>query len=240
MLIACWSPKGGSGTTVIACALAAALSRSSPSSRPGQGARSEPVGCLLADVAGDAAPVLGVAEPAGPGVAEWLAAGPDVGPSALRRLETEAGPGLGLLAWKPPAIDFRPAPGRAEALVDALSADARPVVADCGRGTSGAGLALAAGAGTSLLVLRPCYLALRRALAAPVRPSGVVLVSESGRALGRRDVEDVLGVPVRAEVAIDEAVARAVDAGLLARRVPRGLERALRPLMGVQAGQDAA
>ena len=103
---------------------------------------------------------------------------------------------------------------------------------------------MAAGAQTSLLVLRPCYLGLRRALAAPVRPSGVVLITDGARALGRRDVEDVLGVPVRAEIAIEEAVARAVDAGLLARRVPRPLERALRPIVGAcgraGAGQDAA
>jgi hypothetical protein len=230
MLIACWSPKGGSGTTVVSCALAALLARESG---PAGGA-------LLADLSGDAAAVLGVADSPGPGLAEWLAAGPDVGAGALARLETEVGAGLRLLAWKPPGPDFRPAPGRAEALVEALSADARPVVADCGPAASGAGLALAAGAAASLLVLRPCYLALRRALAAPVRPSGVVLVTESGRSLGRRDVEDVLGVPVRAEVAVEEAVARAVDAGLLARRVPRALERALRAVAGPHAGRDAA
>ena len=114
------------------------------------------------------------------------------------------------------------------------------MVADCGSGAFGAGLALAAGAEVSLLVLRPCYLALRRALAAPVRPSGVVLVTEQGRSLGRRDVEDVLGVPVRAEVALDEVVARAVDAGLLGRRLPRSLERALRPIVLPRAGRDAA
>jgi hypothetical protein len=229
MLIACWSPKGGSGTTVIACGLAAVLSRSAP----GHGA-------LLADLAGDAAAVLGVADPAGPGVAEWLAAGPDVGAGALARLELEAARGLRLLAWKPPTADFRPAAGRAEALVEALSADSRAVVADCGTAVTGAGLAVAAGAEVSLLVLRPCYLALRRALAAPVRPSGIVLVTEPGRALGRRDVEEVLGVPVRAEVAVEAVVARAVDAGLLARRVPRPLERALRPVLGARAGRDAA
>ena len=230
MLIACWSPKGGSGTTVIACGLAAVLARSRP-----------PAGALLADLSGDVTAVLGAAEPTDPGLAEWLAAGPDVGSGALTRFEVDAGAGLRFLAWKRPAADVRPAPGRAEALLEALSADPRPVLADCGAAASGAGLALAAGAQESLLVLRPCYLALRRALAAPVRPSGVVLVTESGRALGRRDVEEVLGVPVRAEVPIEEAVARAVDAGMLARRVPRSLERALRPLSGPRrAGQDAA
>ncbi len=229
MLIACWSPKGGSGTTVVACGLAAVLARSG-----------SPRGALLADLSGDAASVLGVADPCGPGLAEWLTAGADVGASALARLEVEATPGLRLLAWRSPGPDFRPTAGRAEALLDALSADPRPVVADCGSAAAGAGLALAAGASVSLLVLRPCYLALRRALAAPVRPSGVVLVTEPRRALGRRDVEAVLGVPVRAEISLDDGVARAVDAGLLARRVPRLLERALRPMVGMPAGQDAA
>src|SRR5688500_14337711 len=122
MLIACWSPKGGSGTTVTACGLAAVLARSGSS------------GALLADLSGDAAAVLGVAEPIGPGLAEWLSAGPDVGAAALGRLEVEAAAGLRLLAWRPPSgPDVCPGSGRAEALLEALSADPRPVVADCGR-----------------------------------------------------------------------------------------------------------
>ena len=229
MLLACWSPKGGSGTTVIACGLAAVLARS--------GRRA---GALLVDLSGDASAVLGVPEPTGPGLAEWLAAGADVGAASLARLEVAAGAGLGLLAWKAGPSPAPPGPGRAETLLDALSTEPRAVVADCGSGAAGAGLVLAAGAQESLLVLRPCYLALRRALAAPVRPSGVVLVVEAGRSLGRRDVEEVLGVPVVAEVAVDDGVARAVDAGLLARRVPRSLERALRPVVAGRAGRDAA
>jgi hypothetical protein len=249
MLIACWSPKGGSGTTVVACGLAAVLARSSPfgpfrppSSGPPQLHPVPPShGVLIADLAGDVPAVLGMPEPAGPGLAEWLASGADVTASALARLERDALPGLRVLPWAPGADPGVPAgPGRAEALVAALSDDARPVVADCGTAAGGAGLALAAAAPVSLLVLRPCYLGLRRALAAPVRPSGVILLTEQGRSLGRRDVEDVLGVPVRAEVAIDGAVARAVDAGLLARRIPRPLERALRAAVGLAAGRDAA
>ncbi len=232
MVVACWSPKGGSGTTVVACGIAALLARAEP-----------PAGALLVDLAGDAAAVLGVADPSGPGLTEWLAAGADVGASALARLEVEAAPGLRLLAGHLAGAGARPGAGRAEALLEALSADPRPVVVDCGTGTGGPGLALAAGAQVSLLVLRPCYLGLRRALAAPLRPSGVVLVSEPGRSLGRRDVEEVLGVAVRAEVPVDDGIARAVDAGLLARRVPRPLERALRPIAGAgrgRAGRDAA
>ena len=224
MLIACWSPKGGSGTTVVTCALALTLAARRPAAEPG---------VVLADLAGDVPAVLGIAAPAGPGLSDWLAAGSDVPVDALGRLEVDAPSGLRLLPWAGPGPaggdpDRGGDPGRGEVLATLLAADSRAVVADCGHAGSGAGLALAAGANLSLLVLRPCYLALRRALDAPIRPSGVILVTEPGRAVTRHDVEDVLGVPVRAEVEHDAAVARAVDAGLLATRVPRGLQRALR------------
>jgi hypothetical protein len=65
-------------------------------------------------------------------------------------------------------------------------------------------------------------------MGAPLRPSGVVLVAETGRCLDVTDVEQVVGVPVVARVDVEPSVARAVDAGLLASRVPRGLARALR------------
>jgi hypothetical protein len=109
-----------------------------------------------------------------------------------------------------------------------LGADPRPVVADCGATPAGPRLALAAAASTSLLVLRPCYLALRRAQSFPLRPSGVVLVDEPGRSLTADDVETVLSVPVRAVVKVDDRIARAVDAGSFVDQIPRRLERALR------------
>jgi hypothetical protein len=55
----------------------------------------------------------------------------------------------------------------------------------------------------------------------------VVLVTEPGRSLGRTDVERAIGAPVVADVAVDPQVARAVDAGLLLHRLPRGLARDL-------------
>ena len=211
MLVACWSVKGGSGTTVVAAALAVVL------------ASADPKGSTLVDLGGDVPAALGVPEPAGPGVGDWLAAGPDVAAGALRRLEVDVAPGLGLV---PLGASPLPAAG-GEQLAAALRGD-RNVVVDCGPPGAATGMAVAAAAGLSLLVLRPCYLALRRALAVPIRPSGVVLVDEPGRALRRRDVEAVLGVPVRAEVAWDATVARHVDAGLLGGHLPRTLERALR------------
>ncbi len=74
-------------------------------------------------------------------------------------------------------------------------------------------------ADVAALVTRPCYLALRRVMASPVRPDLAVLVLEPGRALGEDYVAAVLGVHVTA-VSYDPAVARVVDAGLLASRFP--------------------
>jgi len=212
MLISCWSAKGGCGTTVTAAGLALSLATTN-----GHGA-------LLADLAGDLPAVLGLPEPDGPGLADWLAAGDDVPADALQRIEVPAGPALHLL----PRGTGLLAPERAEVLAALLASDTRAVVADCGVADGGPGLTLAAMASVSLLVLRPCYLALRRAASAPVRPSGVILIDEPGRSLGRHDVESVLSVPVVAELVLDPAIARAVDAGLLAARLPRSYARVLR------------
>lgn len=82
--------------------------------------------------------------------------------------------------------------------------------------------------GRQFLVTRgPCYLALRTAVAAGTKPDGVILLQEEGRALGKKDVEDVLGVPVVATIPVDVAVARCIDAGLLASRLPKSLAEGL-------------
>jgi len=223
MLVACWSPKGGSGTTVVTCGLAVLAARSSPT--------------LLVDLAGEVPAVLGLPEPDGPGSVAWLLADDDVPVGRLPSLEVPAGSGLTVLprgagtAGDPSSAGVaRPGPtaDRLLQFTDALRTDDRRVIADCGLLGSEEAVALAAAAPVGLLVLRPCYLALRRALLLPVRPTGVVLVRERERALARTDVEEVLGVPVQAQVDVDPAVARAVDAGLLGRRLPRTLERCLR------------
>lgn len=213
MLVACWSAKGGCGTTVVAVAIASLLARAAGEA-------------LVADLAGDVPAVLGLPEPDGLGIVDWLEAGDAVPPDALRRLEVAGPAGIRVLpagAWR----DLH-AGGRGDVLAALLGADERPVVADCGASPAGARLAVAAGASASLLVLRPCYLALRRAAAFPLRPSGVVLVDEPGRDLTASDIEAVLDVPVRAIVAVDATIARAVDSGSLGARLPRRLERSLR------------
>jgi hypothetical protein len=168
--------------------------------------------------------VLGISEPGGLGARDWLEAGPDVSDDALARLAIHAGGGLDVVP-RGRAVDCGGDDGDRLALA---LAGPRPTVVDCGSRLDDAALAVAAAAPLSLLVLRPCYLALRRAVAAPIRPSGVVLVGEPGRSLDASDVEDVLGVPVRVQIPYDPAIARAIDAGILISRLPRVLERALR------------
>jgi MinD-like ATPase involved in chromosome partitioning or flagellar assembly len=210
MLVACWSVKGGVGTTVVAASLALLLARRRP-------------GAVLADLAGDAPAVLGVPEPDTPGLAGWLAAGDAVPADGLARLEVEASPSLGLL----PRGSGPLVPDRAAVLASLLDRGLRPVVVDCGTAERVAA-AVVGGAQRSILVIRPCYLALRRAMASPLRPSEVVVVREPGRALSSQDIESAVGAPVRVEIEADPAVARAVDAGLMAGRLPRSLERGLR------------
>jgi hypothetical protein len=219
MLIACWSVKGGAGTTVVAAALALLSARQAPT--------------VLVDLAGDVPAALGHPEPASPGISGWLAAGPGVPADALGRIEIEVAPGLALLPRGAGALH----PGRAGLLAALLDRSSRPTVVDCGRIGSPADSAdpdgdtvattLISAARRSILVIRPCYMALRRVTEAPLRPSGVVVVQEPGRALTTADVQHVVRVPVLAEVVVDPAVARAVDAGVLASRLPRSLAKAL-------------
>lgn len=210
----CWSAKGGAGTTVVATALAVLLA-----TRP-------PGGALLVDLAGDVPAVVGLPDDgAAPGVSDWLRSGEFVPADGLARLERPAGAGVSVVPRGAGTLTD----DRAPALAALLVADHRPVVVDAGVvGGPGVAATVASSAATSLLVTRPCFLALRRAIAAPVRPSGVVLVVEEGRALAASDVEGALGVPVCAQVLVTPQVARAVDAGVLPVRLPRTLERDLR------------
>jgi hypothetical protein len=78
-----------------------------------------------------------------------------------------------------------------------------------------------------LLVVRNCYLTLRRAVTHPTPVDAAVAVLEPRRALTHTDITAVLaGIPV-IELSHDPNIARAIDAGLLSMRRPAALTRAL-------------
>jgi len=222
MVTLCWAVKGGSGTTVVAASLA--LSSRRPS--------------LLVDLDGELPAVLGLPEPDRPGVEEWLAS--DTTTDHLADLLIDIAPQTWLLPWRSAAAGLQPS-GRAAP--DPIGARPRwielglwlhdwseqwgcDVTIDAGTGAPPDEIAVRAD--RSLLITRPCYLALRRAVRCPSRPTGVVLVDEPGHGLTQRDVEHALGVPVEATVGLDPTISRAVDAGLLATRLPRVMTRDLR------------
>jgi Cellulose biosynthesis protein BcsQ len=202
----CWAAKGGSGTTVVVAALALTMER--------------PV--MVVDLAGDLPAVFGLPEPGTPGVHDWMRSDADA--AQLADLAVDVVPDIELLpSGTTPVARDHP---RWRELAGALTADQRAVVVDAGTGPPPAGLV--DDDARSLLVTRGCYLALRRAAVLDHRPSGVLLIGEPGHALGGIDVEIAVGAPLIATVRIDPAVARAVDSGLLATRLPRAISRELR------------
>lgn len=86
-------------------------------------------------------------------------------------------------------------------------------------------------ADATVLVVRSEYLALRRWVTAgsvvtTPAPAVALLLVVPGSALGRRDVEGVMGLPV-VDVEVSSSVARAVDAGLLPLRLAGAWRRAV-------------
>lgn len=179
-------------------------------------------GARVVDLAGDIPATLGMAEPVGPGVFDWLMSSNEVDPEALDNLLIPANSNLSVLPRGNSPVD---ATARFELLAQTLSGLQQPVVVDAGSGAARS--PFVAYAQTSYLVIRPCYLALRRAAALEQPPKGIILITEDGRALGRHDVEAVIGAPVIAEVPYESSIARAIDAGLLAGRLPTTLGQRL-------------
>ena len=214
MLVCFWSPKGGSGTSVIAAASALVLARETDA--------------RIIDLSGDQPAVLGLAHDPAPGLLDWMRAGPGAPTDALEHLALEVAPRLVLF----PAGDAHGLPADPEAgaaLAVALDGDPRPGVCDLGRLDDPAAQAFAEVAGLGIVVVRGCYLGLRRAVRHPAiaEAMGAILIDEHGRSLGAPDVEDVLGIPVLATIPARTAIARAVDAGVLPTRLPDSLGRPL-------------
>lgn len=215
-LLALWSPKGGSGTSVLAAACAIHAARTAGATR-------------LVDLCGDQPAILGLGADPETGVADWLRAGPTAPTDALDRLGVEVVPGLSLLPHGRAASVLEPAiAAEAGAALAVALRDGPLTVVDVGVPDTAAARALLEVTDASLLVMRECYVALRRAVRNPLTSQsfGIVVVQEPGRSLGASDLTQVLRRPIVARVPIRDAVARAVDAGTLPTRLPDPLTKA--------------
>ncbi|MBM3670667.1 MAG: hypothetical protein FJW86_00530 [Actinobacteria bacterium] len=222
MLLALWSPKGGSGTSVMVAACALVLARDA------NGAR-------IADVTGDQPAIFGLAADPDTGIVDWLATGPEAPVDALERLAVTVAPGVSLVPRGSTDRSLAPLPAAESgaALAVTLRDGPVPTIVDAGAASAPAARALVEVADASVVVLRGCYLALRRAVHSPLlsRAAGIVLMEEQGRSLGPSEVRDVVDRPVLARVPVRSPIARAVDAGVLAARLPDALSRAAARLL---------
>jgi MinD-like ATPase involved in chromosome partitioning or flagellar assembly len=199
MLTIFTSSKGGSGTTITACG-SALLSASHTGS------------ALLIDLCGDVPAALGMGEPSTPGVNEWLAENQTADGESLVLLGNATTQGLIVVHRGHQFVEGQP---RWIDLAHAIATMNIPVFIDAGN--TYLPEELRSIASQVILVTRPCYLSLRRATLAPT-PTSIIVLNEPGRALTARDVSQVMAAPVIAEIPVDPAISRAVDAGLLATR----------------------
>jgi Mrp family chromosome partitioning ATPase len=208
-VIVCWSLKGGSGTTVVSAALALTLAQRNTAT------------VRIVDLAGDIPSALGIAEPSGEGVTNWL----QQQHVPMKSLQIPVTARVSLIPRGNDSLLHHDLTAEhCNSLATELDTSNELTVVDAG---SGHIPQLINNATTSLLVIRPCYLALRKAAHLSVKPHGIVLINEPGRSLGKRDVESVVGAPVLVELPLDPTIARCVDAGLLASRIPTMLSQHL-------------
>lgn len=193
------SSKGGNCTTVTAAAFALHQSTNG-------------VRTVLLDLCGDQPAVLGLAEPQGPGINDWLAESSNATLDDLLSLGTVINDNVLLIHRGSRFVSGEP---RWSDLAELMTSDNGYVIIDAG--TSYLPDELRQAVTHITLVIRPCYIALRRA-AHRTRPTDVFAINEPERALTVKDIGHVLGVPIHAEVPHTAVISRAVDAGVFPAR----------------------
>jgi hypothetical protein len=193
------SPKGGNCTTVTAAAYALLMA-----------ARGTPT--VLIDLCGDIPAAVGMAEPTTPGINDWLSESSPLDAQALVTMGTPLKDGLVVVHRGSSFVEGQP---RWSDLAHAISSSPINIIIDAGISFIPDELRTAVSHIT--MVVKPCYLSLRRA-SRMQRPSQLFVVCEESRALTVKDVGHVLGMPVTLEIPYTSAISRAVDAGMLPSR----------------------
>lgn len=193
------SPKGGNCTTVTASAVALVAAMRGTNT-------------LLIDLCGDIPAAIGMAEPHGPGINDWLS---ESNTDSAQQLVMQGAPVIPGLVVVHRGTRFVNGEPRWSDLASAISQLPHDVIIDAG--TTFVPDVLTSAVQNVSMVVKPCYLSLRRASRLP-RPSNVFVIREENRALTVKDVGNVLGVPIAAEIPYEAAISRAVDAGLLTAR----------------------
>jgi hypothetical protein len=193
------SPKGGNCTTVTATAYALLMAA--------RGTHT-----VLIDLCGDVPAAAGMAEPTTPGINDWLSESSTSDAQALVTLGTPFDNGLVIVHRGSSFVEGQP---RWSDLANAITTLPMNIVIDAG--TTFLPDELRRAVTHVTMVVKPCYLSLRRA-SRMQRPTQLFVVCEESRALTIKDVGHVLGMPVTCEIPYTSAISRAVDAGMLPSR----------------------
>ena len=193
------SPKGGNCTTVTATAYALLMAA--------RGTHT-----VLIDLCGDVPAAAGMAEPTTPGINDWLSESSTSDARALVTLGTPFDNGLVIVHRGSSFVEGQP---RWSDLANAITTLPMNIVIDAG--TTFLPDELRRAVTHVTMVVKPCYLSLRRA-SRMQRPTQLFVVCEESRALTIKDVGHVLGMPVTCEIPYTSAISRAVDAGMLPSR----------------------
>ena len=193
------SPKGGNCTTVTATAYALLMAA--------RGTHT-----VLIDLCGDVPAAAGMAEPTTPGINDWLSESSTSDAQALVTLGTPFDKGLVVVHRGSSFVEGQP---RWSDLANAITTLPMNIVIDAG--TTFLPDELRRAVTHVTMVVKPCYLSLRRA-SRMQRPTQLFVVCEESRALTIKDVGHVLGMPVTCEIPYTSAISRAVDAGMLPSR----------------------
>jgi MinD-like ATPase involved in chromosome partitioning or flagellar assembly len=238
VVIAGWSTKGGSGTTVTCTAIALALMR------PDQ------TGVIIdlgGEHSGDVGSLVGCSTQPRSGLTDWLIADTTVPPSALAELLQDRVQPRVLSVGHHRADITNPSAEQSiettQRLQDALHwlVDTYGfVVLDLGSHTDWLADTASSLADASLLILRPCSLSVRASVNSTRRVVGAVIVGDGSRSLLQADIEGLLGVPVLTHIKSHPAIADAVDSGRFSKGVPREMKRSIGTLIRVLTGDRVA